>query len=256
MIAKISAAGASAVIQHGDSWKEADTYLQDEVLAKDPNGVYVPPFDHQDIWEGHSTLVSELKQQLEAKGEDRPDALICSVGGGGLFSGTMIGLERFGWQDTKVLAMETQGADSLHTALEAGELVTLKEILSIALTLGAKRVCQKAFDFGQRPNVKSVVLRDAEAAMGCWRLADDERILVEPACGVNVAVCYDGRLKKLLPGLKRESKVVIVVCGGSNVSLEILMGYRERFGWIEKEVTGDKGVPSTVAVDGLGKDGP
>lgn len=255
MIAKITAAGASAVIQHGDSWKEADAYLCEEVLAKDPTGVYVPPFDHENIWQGNSTMIAELQQQFAEKGEDTPDSLICSVGGGGLFTGVMLGLDKAGWHDTRVLAVETQGADSLHSALEAGELVSLDEITSIASSLGAKRVCEKAYEYARRPNVRSVVLRDAEAAMGCWRLADDERMMVESACGVSVAVCYDGRLKKLLPGLTKESKVVIVVCGGSNVTLELLMQYREKYGWIEREMTGDMGVPSTVAANGVAANG-
>ncbi len=61
-----------------------------------------------------------------------------------------------------------------------------------------------------------------------------------------VAVCYNGRLKKLLPELTPESKVVIVVCGGSNITLETLMAYRTEYGWIEAETTGDQGVPSTL----------
>lgn len=255
MIAKITAAGASAVIQHGDSWKEADSYLRTEVLAKDPTGVYVPPFDHDSIWQGNSTMIAELQQQFEKKGEDKPDALICSVGGGGLFTGVMLGLDKAGWHDTRVLAMETQGADSLHSALEAGRLVSLDKITSFASSLGAKRVCEKAYECARRSNVRSVVLRDAEAAMGCWRFADDERMIVESACGVSVAVCYDGRLKGLLPGLTKENKVVIVVCGGSNVTLELLMEYREKYGWVERETAGDMGVPSTVAVNGLATNG-
>ena len=111
-----------------------------------------------------------------------------------------------------------------------GELVKLEKITSIATSLGATKVANKAFEYGQRPNVRSAALEDREAVMGCWRLADDERILVEPACGVNVAPCYDGRLKKLLPDLRPESKVVIVLCGGTNVTLEALIEWRENFG--------------------------
>ncbi len=66
--------------------------------------------------------------------------------------------------------------------------------------------------------------------MGCWRLADEERLLVEPACGVSAALCWGGRLQKRLPNLSPESKVVIVVCGGSNISLEMLVDYREKYG--------------------------
>ena len=86
--------------------------------------------------------------------------------------------------------------------------------------------------------------------MGCWRLADDERILVEPACGVSVALAYDGRLKHLIKGLTKESKVVIVVCGGSGVTIEKLVEWRKTYGsMVEGSVpqTLDEVVPSTLS---------
>lgn len=238
MIAKIKTAGATEVIQHGASWVEADMFLREEVLAKDPNGVYVAPFDHKDVWDGAATIVEEL--------EDKPDVIMCSVGGGGLFCGLQIGLARKQWEDVKALAVETQGADSLATSLREGKLTTLPEITSIATHLGAKTVAPKTFELAQNQNVRSVVLSDAEAAMGCWRLADDERMIVEPACGVSVAPCYDGRLKKLLPQLTGESKVVIIVCGGSDITLDRLCAFREQYADVESGTTDDKGVSSTL----------
>lgn len=252
MIAKIRAAGASEVIQHGDSWKEADAYLREEVMAKDPAGVHVHPFDSRFVWEGHSTLITEVKQQMEQNGAGIPDAIVCSVGGGGLFAGVAMGLEREGWESVKVLAMETEGAHSLHESVRAGRLVALEKVTSIAKTLGAKMVCEKAFELSKKDTVTSVVLSDAEAAMGCWRLADDERIMVEPACGVSLAICYDGRLKKLLPKLGKDSKVVIVVCGGADVSLSMLMQWKKQYGWIEKQTTRNSQVPSTSTVSANG----
>ena len=242
MIAKIKNAGATDVIQIGANWAEADAYLREELLSKDKNGVYVPPFDHEDVWDGAATIVEEL--------EEKPDAVICSVGGGGLFCGVMRGLERKGWEKVQVLVLETKGAESLRTSLEKGELVKLANVTSIATSLGAPRVAEKTFEYGKRKNVKCAVLEDREAVMGCWRLADDERLLVEPACGVNVALCYDGRLQKLLPELTAESKVVIILCGGSTVTLELLIGWRNQFGLMEEETTKDEEVPSTVATNG------
>lgn len=247
MIAKLKIAGATDVVQIGASWKEADAHLREVVLPHlkeegEEEGVYVPPFDHPKIWEGNATLVDEIHSQLPDDG--RPDAIICSVGGGGLFIGVMQGLEKFGWNDVPVLAMETAGADSLSNSLKHGENTTLPGITSIATSLGAVRVADKAFEDAQKPNVKSVVLSDAEAAMGTWRLADDERLLVEPACGVSVAPCYDGRLKKLLPHLTPDSRVVVIVCGGSNATLEMVSAYRQVYGY-EVESTKDTDVPST-----------
>ncbi|KAJ9645059.1 catabolic L-serine/threonine dehydratase [Coniosporium tulheliwenetii] len=206
MIARLKAAGAHDVIQHGASWKEADAYLREVVMIKDEGGV---------------------------------------VGGGGLFSGLMQGLDEMGWPDMPVLAMETKGAESLHASLKAGELVTLPGISSLATSLGATRVAEKAFEYGKRNNVKSVVLEDKEAAMGCWRLADDERLMVEMACGVNAALCYEGRLQKVLgQALNKESKVVIILCGGSNVTVEMLSTWREEFGAVESELPQNSMVPS------------
>lgn len=200
------------------------------------NGVYVPPFDHPEVWAGNATIVDEIEDQLPSSG--RPDAIICSVGGGGLFCGIMHGLVKKNWTDTvSVLAMETQGAESLSKSLEKGSLITLPSINSIAKSLGATRVASQAFSLARNfPRVKSVVLTDAEAAMGCWRLADDERLLVEPACGVSVATCYDGRLNStLVPGLNEDSKVVVVICGGSIISLEMLVEWRARYGDVQVE---------------------
>ena len=78
------------------------------------------------------------------------------------------------------------------------------------------------------------MLNDAKAGMGCWHLADEERLIIEPACGVSVAMCYDGRLKELLPHLSRESKVVVIVCGGLDIMLQTLCQFKEKYSEEEK----------------------
>jgi L-serine/L-threonine ammonia-lyase len=227
MMDKIRAAGAADVIQFGASWAEADAHLNEVVVpqarARGETPVYVPPFDAQDIWDGHATMVGEIIDQLECP----PDALVCSVGGGGLFCGIMQGLEVRGRSDVKVVAVETEGAHSLALSLQEGHLATLPAITSIATTLGARRVAPKAYEYAQRDLVTSVVLKDIEAMEGCVRFADDERIMVEAACGVSMALCYNGRLRKFLPQLTEKSKVVMVVCGGSNVNTQMLSDWTD-----------------------------
>ncbi|KAF2474886.1 tryptophan synthase beta subunit-like PLP-dependent enzyme [Lindgomyces ingoldianus] len=248
MISKLKAAGAYEVIQHGPTWKDADSYLRKEVMAKaGSSAIYAPPFDHPDIWTGNSTLIDEIASQLPGPSA-QPDVVICSVGGGGLFNGVCQGLDDLGMSSTTVLALETDGAQSLNKSLEAGQLITLPGITSQATSLGATRVTQRTLDYALRENVRSVVLPDAEAAMGCWRLADDERIMVEMASGINVALCYDGRLERVLGRkVKPEEKVVIVLCGGSNVTVDMLRVWREEFALVEESLRNGIGeVPSRV----------
>lgn len=232
IIAKLLAAGATHVHQHGASWYEADAYLQNEVIPaarqRGEDAVYVAPFDNALIWEGHASLIDEVSEQMSG---EKPDAVVCSVGGGGLLCGIVQGLQRNKWRDTRVLALETQGAHSLALSLEHGTLSTLPAITSQASTLGARTVAQQAFKYAQSTDpqtssVKSVVLSDIEAKDACVRFADAERIMVELACGVSIAMCYEDRMKEALPDLTQQSKVVIVVCGGANVSVDMLTEWR------------------------------
>jgi len=222
MIAKLREAGAHDIIQIGESWYEADQYLRNNLLEKEnEHGIYVPPFDHEDIWTGAATMIGEIEEDLGGKA----DVVICSVGGGGLFCGVMQGLQDS--PSTKLIAVETKGAESFAQALEKGELITLPKITSIALSLGATRVTPRALRYGleEKERVKSVVVSDDQACGACVRFADGERMMVEPACGAALAVVYEKLLGKeggLGLGLEKDSKVVVVVCGGVGVSLELL----------------------------------
>jgi len=211
--------------------------------------VYVSPFDHPDVWTGHATMVEEMKAQLRDAGP--PDVIVCSVGGGGLFNGVMEGVQKLGWDETIVLAMETVGADALAKSIEAGSHTTIPGITSQATSLGATRVSDRTWElFTSSKQTRSAVLTDAEAAMGSWRFADDERILVELACGVNVALCYGGRLAKALGRpVKPDEKVVIVVCGGSNVTIDMINTWKQEFGLLSDDIalSEQRTVPSAAA---------
>lgn len=238
MVGKLRQAGATDVIQRGASWQEADDHLTGtlmaEARAKGDIAIYVPPFDAQEVWDGNAGITHEIARQIpnmanhypiSGTGSTNVDAIICSVGGGGLFSGVMQGLDDLSMHKTRVIAVETAGADSLHQAIQKRELVTLPAITSLATSLGARTVCKRALEYGLREQVSSVVLSDADAMAACKRFASEERFLVELSCGVCPAVVYGGRLKELVPGLDRNSVVVIVICGGSNISYEILEQY-------------------------------
>jgi L-serine/L-threonine ammonia-lyase len=326
MLDKIRAAGAADVIRHGETFSEAGEYMR-ETIMKTSNGndhdvvkIALHPFDNQPIWEGNSTIIDELETQLPpaTTPEDKKayndralplDSIICSVGGGGLLNGLVQGIEKrrqkrqatssSSLNPIHLLAIETAGTDSLAAAIAKNSLVSLPKITSQATSLGAVRVSETTFQYAVAPppgiQVHSSVLSDADAARGVLRLANDERLLVELACGVCVeaaigdaasavsvsgaagaqaikkrkrgsndtAVSYrdegygddrsistdnetdvdvdaehgeaklNSRLKQLVPDLNPNSRVVIIVCGGSYVTIDMACEWRKMLdeGW-------------------------
>jgi len=182
--------GASVEV-FGSVFDETDARARAEA-AKDPKCVYVHPFDGEDIWDGHATLVQELFGDLRGI---PPDFLVVSVGGGGLLCGIVRGLRSVGWADkVRVVAMETEGANCLDEALNAGHLVTLPAITSIAKTLGSLTVAQEAFLYATEsrgPEVTSLVVSDRCATDACVDFADQHKMLVEPSCGAALAAVND-----------------------------------------------------------------
>jgi L-serine/L-threonine ammonia-lyase len=201
--------GAELLV-HGASFDDAQVRALE--LVAETGAAYAHPFDDPAAWRGNATLVDEL-----AEAGVKPAAMVISVGGGGLLAGLVEGMHRRGWNDIPILAVETDGAASLAAAMQAGQVATLDRITSIATTLSAQRVCQRALDVTRKHPVMSHVVSDRDAVDACLRFADEHRVLVEPACGASLAAVYAAH-----PLLRGRDPVLAVVCGGAGVTREQL----------------------------------
>jgi len=201
------------VIVHGASWQEANAFAQSLTGASD---AFLHPFDDPLLWQGHATLIDEV-----FRSGLKPSAVVLSVGGGGLMSGVVEGLHRNGWNDMPVFAVETTGAASFHAAVSAGHTVELEQITSIATSLGAKRICDKAFQWSKHHPIHSVLVSDQSALTACERFLDDHRLLVEPACGASLAAVYENA-----PELENFSNILVVVCGGATSTINQIRALR------------------------------
>jgi L-serine/L-threonine ammonia-lyase len=227
----IAAIGARVLVE-GRIWDDANAAALR--LCDAPGAVYIPPFDHPDIWDGNATVIDEALRQATAAARASPaassnrampfDAVVCSVGGGGLLCGVLEGLHRNGLAQVPVLAVETTGAASYAAALAAGKPVSLDAIDTVATSLGARKVAQAAVDWRTRHDIRSIVVTDADAVDACVRFADDLRVLVEPACGAALAVGY-----RNLPALQEFSRPLFIVCGGIGIDLATLGVLQQRF---------------------------
>jgi L-serine/L-threonine ammonia-lyase len=146
--------------------------------------------------------------------------VVLSVGGGGLLCGVVEGLRRNALAGVPVFAVETEGADSYAQSIEKGERIELPRIASIATSLGARRVSERAFALAAEHPVRPVVVSDRAAVDACLRFMDDHRVVVEPACGASLALAYDART--LLPACDR---VLAIVCGGVTATVAQLQAW-------------------------------
>jgi L-serine/L-threonine ammonia-lyase len=210
---KLLAMEGAEVVVHGASWQEANELAQSMLTSTD---AFIHPFDNPLLWQGHASMIDEVAAQGV-----KPDAVVLSVGGGGLMCGVIEGLRRNQLADVPVIAVETEGAASLNLAVQSGQLKSLDAITSIATTLGAKQVCQQAFDLTHTHDVKSVVVSDETAVNACRSFLDDHRLLVEPACGAALAPIY-----QQLDVIKPYATILVIVCGGASTTAEQLLRYK------------------------------
>lgn len=200
------------VIVHGATWQEANGMALSLVGATD---AFIHPFDDPLLWTGHATIIDEVVTAGE-----QPDAVVLSVGGGGLLCGVHEGLHRNGLGHVPIIAVVTEGADSFAQSVKAGKRIELDAIRSVATSLGAKQVSEQAFKLAQSADIRSVTVTDAAAVTACRRFLDDHRVLVEPACGASLAPVYDHA--SVLEGFR---KILVIVCGGAGVTVGQLEQY-------------------------------
>lgn len=205
------------VIVHGASWHEANVFAQSMVGERD---AFLHPFDDPLLWRGHASMIDEV-----ARFGLKPDAIVLSVGGGGLYSGVVEGLRRNGLPNVPVVAAETTGADSFAQSIKAGHRVELNNITSIATSLGARMICEQALRWSEIHPTESAVVSDKAAVSACERFLDDHRVLVEPACGAALAILYDQSAI-----LEAFSTILVVVCGGVTATLEQIRSWSKGFG--------------------------
>ncbi len=201
------------VIVHGKSWFEANELARSLQTAAD---AFIHPFDDPLLWQGHASMIDEVV----ADGV-RPDAVVLSVGGGGLLAGVDEGLRRNGLDSVPVYAVETQGTASLQASINAGQLVEIPAVSGVATSLAARQVCRRAYEVSRERPVIPVQVTDQESVEACLAYLDDHRTLVEPACGASLAMLYGNKTP-----LDERSNVLVIVCGGSTATIESLLAMR------------------------------
>jgi threonine dehydratase len=195
------------VILAGDTYDEC--FAVALKLAKKTGKVLVHAFDDPEVIAGQGTVALELLEQMH-----QIDAVVCSVGGGGLLSGIATVLNELS-PKTKIYAAQAAGAASMAMSLRKGRPVTLDRVETFAdgIAVGATR--KTTFDILKKSVDRMLVADDEMIAAAILTLAEKAKVVSEGAAAVSVAVL--DQLKKELKG----KRVAIIVCGG-NIDVNVL----------------------------------
>jgi threonine dehydratase len=196
------------IIIHGAAWDDANALAMR--VARESGRTYVHPFDDRAVMAGQGTIVPELLQQLPA-----PALIVASIGGGGLISGIISATKHFS-PATRVVGVETVGADSMFQSWKAGKIVMLPAITSIAETLGARKTEATQFEIVSKHVCDLVTVSDKSAMRALVEILETEKLLTEPATSCSVAALIEGRIP-----FTAEENIVVVLCG-ANFRLDTL----------------------------------
>ncbi|MER7283568.1 threonine/serine dehydratase [Dactylosporangium sp. NPDC000244] len=189
-VARLRELGAR-VREHGREYAEA--YAASEVRAAETGALFVHAYDQPEVVAGQGTVGLELPPA---------DTVLVAVGGGGLVAGIAAAVG----DRARVVAVEPQGAPTLHAALAAGAPVDVAVASVAGDSLGARRAGTIAFDLALRHDVGSILVSDEAIVEARRRLWHEHRLAVEHGAATALAGL------DLLDGA---GTVVVVLCGAN-----------------------------------------
>lgn len=226
----------SVVLVRGENIGEAAEYLRDVLLPSlDENiiPIYCHPYDIPAIWQGHSTIIDEVVDELAANSQlDKLKGVVCSIGGGGLYNGLVQGLRRNNLSRVPIMTLETDSCPTFDVSIKAQKRVVIKSCVTIATSLACPYVSSKTLEYYNTHKTKNILVTDADAANSCLNFAHDSNIIVEPACGVALCSVYNKLIEKnadFFGGLDSDDIIVIIVCGGSATTVQDLNDYKQLY---------------------------
>ncbi len=187
------------VILYGDVYDEACAHALE--LAEENGYTFIHPFDDPAVATGQGTIAMEIIKDLPLV-----DIILVPVGGGGLATGVST-LAKMLKPNVRVIGVEPEGAACLKASLEAGKVVTLPHINTIADGTAVKTPGEKIFPYLQSNLDEVITVPDRELVVSFLDMVENHKMVVENSGLLSVAA-----LKQIDC---RGKKVVCVLSGGN-----------------------------------------
>lgn len=179
----------------------AEALAASEAFAEKSGALQIHAFNQEETLVGQGTLGLEIEADLP-----EIDTLLVAVGGGGLIGG----IAAWFAGRIRIVAVEPEGAPTLHRAFEAGHPVDAPTEGIAADSLAPKRVGEMMFPIAEAFVERSILVSDDDIVAAQKALWDRVRIISEPGGAAAFAAILSGRYAP-----ESGERVAVLVCGAN-----------------------------------------
>ena len=190
------------VVLYGDIYDEACEKALE--LAANEGYTFVHPFDDEDVATGQGSIAWEIFKE-----QPLTDIILVPVGGGGLATGVST-FTKLMHPDTKVIGVEPEGAACLKASLEAGEVVTLPQVSTIADGTAVKTPGNKIFPYLKKNIDEVITVPDEDLVAAFLDMVENHKMIAENSGLLTVAA---------LKQLKCTNKKIVCIISGGNMDV-------------------------------------
>ncbi len=190
------------VVLHGSVYDEACQYALE--LAKKEGATFVHPFNDEVVATGQGTIAMEIFKELPTV-----DIILVPIGGGGLAAGVST-LAKLLNPNIKVIGVEPAGASCMKASLDAGKVVTLPSVDTIADGTAVKTPGDIVFPYIQKNIDEIIAVDDHELIVNFLDMMESHKMLVENSGLLTVAA---------LKHLDCKGKKIVSILSGGNMDV-------------------------------------
>ena len=190
------------VVLYGDVYDEACAKAYE--LAEEHGYTFIHPFDDPAVATGQGTIAMEIFQELPLV-----EYILVPIGGGVLATGVST-LAKLLNPKIKVIGVEPAGANCMQASLEAGEVVTLPQVNTIADGTAVKTPGTKIFPYIQENLDDIITVHDDELIVAFLDMVENHKMIVENSGLLTVAA---------LKHLNVKNKRVVSILSGGNMDV-------------------------------------
>ena len=205
------------VVLHGDVYDEACEKALE--LAEEHGYTFIHPFNDLTVATGQGTITMEIVQELPLV-----DYILVPVGGGGLATGVST-LAKLLNPHIKVIGVEPAGAACLKASFEAGHVVKLPSVNTIADGTAVQEPGDKLFPYLQENLDDIITIEDDELIVAFLDMVENHKMIVENSGLLTVAA---------LKHLPFTGKKVASILSGGNMDV-ITMSSVVQHGLIQRD---------------------